>query len=209
MVLGEISFFMKQETLWTQEFLGMSCSNFFQFMSQYIMIAALPIFIMDQLGGGEIEAGLAMTSFQIGTGIRQRFAGRWIDRIHKGKLMLGTTVAFLLVMTGLISPHRCSWYFFCDFCRALCLQWGTTAAATLAALLLPLSRKGEGIGYFAVSTNLAMVLGPLLGLVIIAYGPVWCKGAVYLFDGTCSFDHLGQQSKTVGDGYRFAICGYA
>ena len=158
---------MKQETLWTQEFLGMSCSNFFQFMSQYIMIAALPIFIMDQLGGGEIEAGLAMTSFQIGTVICRPFAGRWIDRIHKGKLMLGTTVAFLLVMTGFNFAASLQSVFLLRFLQGVVFAMGTTAAATLAALLLPPSRKGEGIGYFAVSTNLAMVLGPLLGLVIM------------------------------------------
>ena len=38
----------------------------------------------------------------------------------------------------------------------------STAAAAVAALVLPLSRKGEGIGYFALSTNLAMVVGPSL-----------------------------------------------
>ena len=49
---------------------------------------------------------------------------------------------------------------------------GTTASATMAALVLPKSRKGEGIGYFAVSGNLAMVIGPLVGLLIIDFlGP--------------------------------------
>lgn len=57
---------MQREKLWTPEFLGMGGSNLFLFMSQYIMVAALPIFIMDTLGGGDMEAGLAMTAFQIG-----------------------------------------------------------------------------------------------------------------------------------------------
>ena len=164
---GKADFFMKQERLWTQEFLGMSCSNFFQFMSQYIMIAALPLFIMDQLGGGEIEAGLAMTSFQIGTVVCRPFAGRWIDRIHKGRLMLGTTVAFLMVMAGFNFAASLQSVYLLRLLQGIVFAMGTTAAATLAALLLPPSRKGEGIGYFAVSTNLAMVLGPLLGLVVM------------------------------------------
>ena len=53
---------MQREKLWTPEFLGMGGSNLFLFMSQYIMVAALPIFIMDTLGGGDMEAGLAMSS---------------------------------------------------------------------------------------------------------------------------------------------------
>lgn len=40
--------------------------------------------------------------------------------------------------------------------------------ATLAALLLPRECKGEGIGYFTIFSNLAMVLGPALGLWVSA-----------------------------------------
>ena len=46
---------------------------------------------------------------------------------------------------------------------------GTTASAAMAALVLPAKRKGEGIGYFAVSGNMAMVIGPLVGLLIIGW----------------------------------------
>ena len=44
----------------------------------------------------------------------------------------------------------------------------TTATGTVAADLLPLKRKGEGIGYYALSYNTAMFLGPLLSLSILA-----------------------------------------
>ena len=57
---------MEKDSLWTPEFLCMSGSNLIFFMSQYVLVAALPIFIMDYLGGNEVQAGLAMTAFQIG-----------------------------------------------------------------------------------------------------------------------------------------------
>jgi MFS family permease len=40
----------------------------------------------------------------------------------------------------------------------------TTAAGTIVAETLPDSRRGEGMGYFAMSMNLAMAFGPFLGL---------------------------------------------
>ena len=43
--------------LWTREFLGMSLSNFLIYITQYAMIAALPIVIMTEYDGGDIEAG--------------------------------------------------------------------------------------------------------------------------------------------------------
>ena len=144
---------MQREKLWTPEFLGMGGSNLFLFMSQYIMVAALPIVIMDTLGGGDMEAGLAMTAFQIGAVSCRPLAGRIIDAVNKQKLMRGATSEQAIYALRLLHG--------CIFALA------TTAAAAMAALVLPASRKGEGIGYFALSTNLAMVVGPLIGLLII------------------------------------------
>ena len=143
--------------LWTPEFLSMGGSNFLLFLVQYIMIAALPIYIMDSLGGGEMEAGLAMAAFQVGTVVARPMAGRLIDDIDKRKL-------FRLV-------------------------------AAVVALVLPQSRKGTGIGYFALSVNLAMVVGPMLGLLIIgAYGArsmfVFVTGCAVLTAGLMLWRHL-------------------
>jgi len=75
---------MPQQKLWTPEFIGMGLTNFFYFMSQYILIAALPVFIMDDLGDGQLAAGMAMTCFQIGTVCTRPIAGRIIDGVIAG-----------------------------------------------------------------------------------------------------------------------------
>ena len=158
---------MQREKLWTPEFLGMGGSNLFLFMSQYIMVAALPIFIMDTLGGGDMEAGLAMTAFQIGAVSCRPLAGRIIDAVNKQKLMRGATVAFFLVMFAFNWLHSEQAIYALRLLHGCIFALATTAAAAMAALVLPASRKGEGIGYFALSTNLAMVVGPLIGLLLI------------------------------------------
>lgn len=158
---------MQREKLWTPEFLGMGGSNLFLFMSQYIMVASLPIFIMDTLGGGDMEAGLAMTAFQIGAVSCRPLAGRIIDAVNKQRLMRAATIAFFLVMLAFNWLHSEQAIYALRFLHGCIFALATTAAAAMAALVLPASRKGEGIGYFALSTNLAMVVGPLIGLVLI------------------------------------------
>ena len=158
---------MQREKLWIPEFLGMGGSNLFLFMSQYIMVAALPIFIMDTLGGGDMEAGLAMTAFQIGAVSCRPLAGRIIDAVNKQKLMRGATAAFFLVMFAFNWFHSEQAIYALRLLHGCIFALATTAAAAMAALVLPASRKGEGIGYFALSTNLAMVVGPLIGLLLI------------------------------------------
>ena len=155
------------ETLWTAEFIGMSATNFFHLMAQYILIVGLPIYIMNEMKGGELEAGLAMTFFQIGAVSSRPFAGRLIDSLHKGRLLLGATLAFFAIMLAFCFAHTEEAIYTLRLLQGIEFALGTTAAATLAALVLPAAKKGTGIGYFALSTNLAMVVGPLVGLLII------------------------------------------
>ena len=42
----------------------------------------------------------------------------------------------------------------------------STATGTISAGIIPNERRGEGTGYFAMSMNLAMAIGPFIGLFI-------------------------------------------
>lgn len=144
---------MKQEKLWTPEFLSMSGSNFFLFMSQYILVTALPIFIMEQLGGGEMEAGLAMTFFQIGTVVCRPLAGRIIDSVNKRHLLLAATVTFFLIMLGFNLFQNLTSIYGLRLLHGIIFAMTTTATAAMAAIVLPVSRKGEGISPCWVSSQ--------------------------------------------------------
>lgn len=157
------------EKLWTREFIGMGLTNFFYFMSQYIMIAALPVYIMDDLGLGQWEAGMAMTCFQIGTVVSRPIAGRVIDAVNKQRLLLIVSVLLFLLMTGFLLAYRLEIALSLRLIHGIVFALGTTASAAMAALVLPARRKGEGIGYFAVCGNMAMVVGPLVGLILIEH----------------------------------------
>lgn len=157
------------EKLWTREFIGMGLTNFFYFMSQYIMIAALPVYIMDDLGLGEWEAGMAMTCFQIGTVVSRPLAGRVIDAVNKQRLLLIVSVLLFFLMAGFLLAYRLEIALSLRLIHGIVFALGTTASAAMAALVLPGRRKGEGIGYFAVCGNMAMVVGPLVGLILIEH----------------------------------------
>ena len=159
----------KGEALWTTEFLGMSLSNFLIYITQYAMIAGLPIIIMTEYGGGDVEAGLAMTFFQIGTVAARPCAGILIDAVNKRRLMIVISVLFFLLMCSFAFAATLSTLYGLRLVHGVIFAVATTTAAALAALILPPARKGEGIGYFALSTNLAMVAGPMIGLLILEY----------------------------------------
>src|SRR5690606_2218634 len=45
----------------------------------------------------------------------------------------------------------------------------TTVCVPVVNQFIPVSRRGEGMGYYAMSVNLGIVLGPLIGLGLIPY----------------------------------------
>ena len=71
---------MENEKLWSPAFLGYGGSNSIFYMTQYMMITTLSIIITSDLKGSAIEAGMAMTYFQIGT--------IYVDRLRDGSSMV-------------------------------------------------------------------------------------------------------------------------
>ena len=125
------------EKLWTREFIGISLSNTLIYIAQYAMIAALPIVIMTEYGGGDVEAGLAMTFFQIGTVVARPCAGILIDALNKRWLMLAVTTAFFLLMWAFAFASTISAIYGLRLVHGIVFAIATTTAAALAALILP------------------------------------------------------------------------
>lgn len=162
---------MNNQVLWTLEFLGMSASSFFQYMAHYALIAALPVVVTGQLGGNEWQAGLVMTFFQIGAVLFRPLAGKWIDQFDKKGMLFAVLAVFFAVSLMYLGVTGLGLYFLLliRFLHGGVFAVGSTAVAATAALIVPEQRKGEGIGYFAMFSTLAMVVGPFFSLTLISH----------------------------------------
>ncbi len=147
-------------------------------MAQYILISALPLIITNSFGGTAFAAGMAMMYFQLGTVICRPFAGELIDGLNKRLVLLITTVLFLIIMIGFNFIHSLQMVYILRLLHGGVFALGTTAVAAVAVLVLPKTRKGEGVGYFSVAVNIAMVMGPFLGLLVFQK---WGTSATFMF----------------------------
>ena len=169
---------MSSERLWSPAFINYGVSSGIFYMTQYVLVAALPIILTAELGGTALDAGLAMTYFQIGTILCRPFAGRLIDGLDKRIILLISSVLFFIIMGLFNLTTSLQTIFVLRGLHGAIFALGTTVMAALAVVVLPTSRKGEGINMFAVFSNIAMVLGPAVGLYALqAYG----SSALYIF----------------------------
>lgn len=169
---------MDSNRLWSPAFINYGISSGILYMTQYVLVAALPIVITSELSGSDLDAGLAMTYFQIGTIVCRLFAGRLIDGFNKRVVLLLSTALFFIIMGLFNFTTSLEAIFVLRGLHGVVFALGTTVMAALAVLVLPPNRKGEGINMFAIFSNVAMVLGPAIGLYALAsYGSI----ALYLF----------------------------
>ena len=158
---------MKKEPIWTKSFISLFISNIAVFIVFYGLVTALPLYAIGVLGRTDEDAGLLMSVFLLSAIIVRPFTGKILDVVGKRK-MLWIGLVFYLICTVL-------YYFIEPFGALLGLRFFqgiwfsviTTAAISIAADIVPKARRGAGIGYFNMSTNLAVVLGPLIALSIV------------------------------------------
>src|SRR5699024_589185 len=95
------------------------------------------------------------------------FTGMILDKVGKRKMLWISLVLYLIctILYNFIEPF--GWLLALRFLHGIWFSIATTACGAVAADIVPGIRRGAGLGYFMMSTNLAMLLGPLIGLSLI------------------------------------------
>ena len=158
-----------KQPIWTKSFLNISISNLFIFIVFYALLTLLPIYVTEEIGGSESEAGLIITIFLLSAIIVRPFSGRLIDRFGKKKMLV--TSATLFAAASFLYPLVDNYValLLLRFFHGVWFSIVTTAAGGIAADTIPRERRGEGLGYFAMSMNLAVVTGPFIALTLLQY----------------------------------------
>ncbi|MFC5465245.1 MFS transporter [Lederbergia graminis] len=157
----------KKEPIWTKTFISLFFTNLSVFVVFYGLVTTLPLYAIGILNRTDEDAGLLMSIFLLSAIVVRPFTGKILDIFGKRK-MLWISLAFYLICTVLyyfVQPF--SGLLILRFVQGIWFSIATTAAGSLAADNVPMSRRGAGLGYFTMSTNLAIVVGPLISLFII------------------------------------------
>ncbi|WP_428908168.1 MFS transporter [Niallia sp. Krafla_26] len=153
-----------KQKLWTKDFLMISLSNFLLFISFYLLMVTLAAYSIEKFHASQSEAGLASSIFVLGAVLVRPIAGKMISTIGKKKLLLIGLGLFFLFMLFYFPVNSLSLLLLVRFIHGFAFGIASTATGTIAVDTIPASRRGEGMGYFATSMNLAMAVGPFLGL---------------------------------------------
>lgn len=149
--------------LWSRNFISLIITNGIFFSGFHLLLPVLPLYVA-KMGGTPTQVGLVAGIF-----VFSAIAIRMCTDI--GKKYLGTiNCLFVGIVISLLCALSYIIFKSVDGLLAIRIAHGvgfgiaTTFYATLAAVIIPNSRKGEGMGYFGLGTTVAMAVAPALGL---------------------------------------------
>jgi predicted MFS family arabinose efflux permease len=155
--------------LFTPRFFLMCGFSFTVFLSAFQLLPVAPYRIL-ALGGSAAVAGLFLGFLTYSSAITAPVTGALVDRLGSRLILIISSVAITLF--SLIYAVLPSYPLMLMLVVVHGLFWSglLSASSTYAASLVPVSRRAEGLGYWGLSTVLAVSVAPSLGLWVYSHG---------------------------------------
>ncbi|HSU78964.1 MAG TPA: MFS transporter [Candidatus Angelobacter sp.] len=160
---------MENTKLWTKDFVIVSMENFFAYFTYYLLIATIEVYAVERFHASPSTAGLAAGIFIIGTLLGRLFSGRSIDQVGRKKMLLIGFICFLITTLLYFVVSSLALLILVRILHGAAFGMTSTATGTIVADIIPHERRGEGIGYYALSTTIAAAIGPFLGIFVIQH----------------------------------------
>ncbi|MGQ8975473.1 MFS transporter [Acinetobacter schindleri] len=155
--------------LWTKSFLLCLANNLFLFIFYFAQTTILPIYILKELGGSVTQAGLTLTLFMVSAILIRPFSGLIIEKLGQRRTLIISATMFCFIAFGYLFISNMTSLYILRLFHGVWFSILTTVCVPVVNQFISDSRRGEGMGYYAMSMNLGIVLGPLIGLSLIPY----------------------------------------
>lgn len=159
----------EKRPIWTKSFINISISTFFIFVVFYALLTFMPLFVLNDLGGTATEGGLAVSVFLLSAIIMRFFAGMILEKFGKKRILIISLFLFTVSTVLYVFVGSFAVLLLLRFFQGIWFSLLTTVAGAIAADIIPPERRGEGLGYYGIAMNLAVVVGPFIALSLQPY----------------------------------------
>ncbi|MBR6842743.1 MAG: MFS transporter [Prevotella sp.] len=154
------------EKLWNKNYCKVMVANFTLFFAFYILTPLLPLYLSEHFGATKDVIGLVLSGYTITALMIRPLSGYLVDSFPRKLVLMASFGAFAIFFAGYLAASTLLLFTIVRTLHGAPFGTLTTANATVAIDVLPSSRRTEGIGYYGLSNNLAMALGPTIGIMI-------------------------------------------
>ncbi|MFJ7510980.1 MFS transporter [Peribacillus simplex] len=158
------------DKIWTRDFIMICLANMCIFMGFQMTMPTLPLFV-EQLGGDDRLVGAVLGIFTFSALLVRPIAGRLLETKGRRIVFLAGLAIFALSVGSFGFMGSIGLLFMMRIVQGVGWGFSSTASGTIASDIIPAKRRGEGMGYYGLSGNLALAFGPSLGLFLVTVLP--------------------------------------
>ncbi|KAD3632962.1 MFS transporter [Arthrobacter yangruifuii] len=169
--------------LWTRGFVLAIITNLFISMVFYLLMTSMALYAVQEFNASDGAAGFASGSFVLGALTARVFAGKFLDFVGRRRLLVISLAVFVAASLLYIPASSLALLLTVRILHGMAFGAASTSISASVMSLIPVHRRGEGTGYFGISTTLATAVGPFLAVYLansVSYR------ALFLFAAGCA-----------------------
>ena len=174
-----------EEKLFNKNYLCLCAANFLFFFSFYLLLPVLPFFIIEHFQGSKAVIGTVISCYTLATLVVRPFSGYMMDTFKRKPLYLFALSLFTAIFCGYPFASTITLLIVIRVAHGLAFGLTSVGGNTLVIDVVPSEHRGEGIGYYGVANNIAMAVGPMVGLFVyehLSFNAIFmgCMGCSFL-----------------------------
>lgn len=157
---------LEEEKLFNRNYLFLFAANFMFFFSFYMLLPVLPFYIKQNFDVGNSVVGAIISCYSVATLCVRPFSGYLMDSFNRKLLYVVSLSLVSLMFCGYFFAATITLLVVVRILHGLVFGCASVGGNTLVIDVVPSARRGEGVGYFGVSSNIAMAIGPMTSLFV-------------------------------------------
>ena len=155
---------MVKDKLFSKSYLCILAANFLLFFGLWILIPVLPFYIKETYSCPEAVLGAVLSCYTISELCIRPFSGYFMDSFPRKPLYITFYFLCTTAFVGYMLAGTLTLFIIIRTLHGAAFGGVTVGGNTLCVDIMPSSRRGEGLGYYGLTNNSAMALGPMTGL---------------------------------------------
>lgn len=153
-----------KDKLVTYSYCFILAANFLLYFGFWLLIPVLPFYLSEVFSAGNSTIGIILSCYTVAALCIRPFSGYFLDSFARKPLYLMAYFIFMTMFAGYIIAGSLTLFIMFRIIQGVSFGMVTVGGNTVVIDIMPSSRRGEGLGYYGLSNNIAMAVGPMSGL---------------------------------------------
>lgn len=153
-----------KDRLVTPSYCFILAANFLLYFGFWLLIPVLPFYLSEVFSAGNSTIGIILSCYTVAALCIRPFSGYFLDSFTRKPLYLMAYFIFMTMFAGYIIAGSLTLFILFRIIQGVSFGMVTVGGNTVVIDIMPSSRRGEGLGYYGLSNNIAMAVGPMSGL---------------------------------------------